>query len=87
MRPYKNLVLSDKEIIRKFQETVDEHDLLWHRDAETRLIKSVHDTDWLIQLDNCLPVSLNQEVYIERECWHRLIKGTGELVLLIKIIN
>jgi hypothetical protein len=36
-----------------------------------------------IQLDNKLPTSLNESIFIERHEWHRVIKGTGTLKLKI----
>jgi hypothetical protein len=82
MKPY-----IDNNKIRIFEDTVDESELIWHRDEEDRIIESVENTDWQIQLDNELPKSLNREVYIKKEKWHRLIKGNGLLTLKINKIK
>ena len=82
MRPY-----IDNNKIRIFEDTIDESELIWHRDEEDRIIESVEDTDWQVQLDNELPKSLNREVYIKKEEWHRLIKGNGSLTLKINKIK
>ena len=45
---------------------------------------AVHDTDWKFQFDNDLPVDLsNKKLFIPKETYHRLIKGTGDLTLKI----
>lgn len=58
---------------------------MWHRDKEDREIEVIGQTDWKIQLDNELPVSLsNNYIFIPKYKWHRLIKGTtGTLTLKI----
>jgi hypothetical protein len=44
----------------------------------------MHDTDWKFQYDNDLPVDLsNKKLFIPKETYHRLIKGTGDLTLKI----
>jgi len=75
--------------IRTFSEKVDDGELTWHRDREDRLVTSLHETDWLVQIDNELPKSLSesQEVFIPKGVYHRLIKGTGELKVKVKLLN
>lgn len=82
--PYTDLASSKTEVFRKFSQEIDPTELLWHRDDETREIISENSTDWMIQLDNALPVSLNNTITIPRHEWHRLIKGSGDLILKIK---
>jgi hypothetical protein len=74
------------EIYRTFKYDVDSEDLVWHRDKEDRIVKSIESTDWMVQLDNELPKNINSEIFIPKEVWHRLIKGTGDLNLIIKVI-
>jgi len=38
VRPYKDLEVTDQNIIREFDENIDPIELLWHRDDEGRLI-------------------------------------------------
>ena len=83
-KPYTNIEESNKKIIREFLETTDSEELIWHRDKEDRLVKSIGNTDWLIQLDNELPKSLNEATFIPEGMFHRVIKGTGKLVVEIK---
>lgn len=83
MNPYKDLEVTDFYIIREFSEDIDPIELMWHRDDEDRTVEIIGETDWKIQLDNCLPTSLNQPIFIPRHQWHRVIKGTGNLKIKI----
>jgi hypothetical protein len=56
---------------------------MWHRDDENRTIEIIGETNWKIQLDDQLPTSLNQPIFIPKYKWHRAIKGTGTLKLKI----
>tara|TARA_B100001564_G_scaffold308497_1_gene279010 strand:- start:323 stop:586 length:264 start_codon:yes stop_codon:yes gene_type:complete len=80
--PYKEHIEGNANI-RKFSSDVDEMELVWHRDREDRLIKSTHDTDWKFQFDNEIPESLNNEIFIKKGEWHRVIKGSGDLILKV----
>jgi hypothetical protein len=82
-KPYKDLKVTDKYIIREFNKNIDPIELMWHRDNEKRIIETVGKTDWKIQLDNQLPKSLNEQIVIPKHEWHRVIKGTGTLTLKI----
>ena len=78
----------ENTFFRDFSHHTDSGDLHWHRDREDRIIESLQITDWKVQIDNELPTSLNQKVFIPRGVWHRLIKGNGDLrIKLIKIVN
>jgi hypothetical protein len=81
--PYIDIEVTDKYIIREFNENIDPIELLWHRDNEHRTLEILGKTDWKIQLDNKLPTSLNESIYIPKYKWHRVIKGTGTLKLKI----
>ena len=83
MRPYIDLEVTDKYIIREFSENIDPIELLWHRDDENRTVEIIGETDWKLQLDNQLPTSINEPIFIPRHEWHRVIKGTGTLKLKI----
>ncbi len=83
MKPYKDLEVADKYILREFSQNIDPIELMWHRDDEDRLVEIVGETDWKLQLDNKLPTSMNQPIFIPRHEWHRVIKGTGNLTLKI----
>jgi hypothetical protein len=83
MRPYIDLETTDSYILREFNENIDPIELLWHRDDENRTVEIVGQTDWKLQLDNQLPTSINQPIFIPKHEWHRVIKGTGNLKLKI----
>jgi len=82
-RPY-----SEKQengyIIREFLENTPSFEFVWHRDKEDRIVQATHDTDWQFQLDNDIPRTLQKnKLFIPKETYHRLIKGTGDLTLKI----
>ena len=59
---------------------------IWHRDKRTRDIEVVSGDGWHLQMDNKLPEELREgKTYrIPKMEYHRVIKGTNELVLKIK---
>jgi len=85
MKPYTDIEVTDSYIIREFSENIDPIELLWHRDNENRTVEIIGKTDWKLQLDNQLPTSMNQPIFIPRHEWHRVIKGTGTLKLKIHL--
>jgi hypothetical protein len=82
-KPYTDLEITDQYILREFSQDIDPIELMWHRDDEDRLVEIVGKTDWQLQLDNQLPTSMNQPIFIPKHEWHRVIKGTGTLKLKI----
>ena len=82
-KPYIDLEVTDEYILRQFNENIDPIELLWHRDDEDRVVEIIGETDWMLQLDNSLPTSLQERIFIPRHQWHRVIKGTGVLTLKI----
>ena len=85
MLPFQETKLSDNEFIRVFRQDTDSGDFMWHRDHENRIIESIGETDWMIQIDNELPKQISGEVFIPMGIYHRLIKGTNDLkIKLIK---
>jgi hypothetical protein len=87
MNPYTNIEVTQEYIIREFDDSIDIVELMWHRDNEDRLIEALHDTDWLIQIDNELPITLNKPIFIPRHQYHRVIKGNGKLRVKINKLN
>ena len=84
--PFQETKISDNTFIREFSQDTDSGEFMWHRDFESRIIESIGDTDWGIQLDNQLPIKIEGEVFIPMGVYHRLIKGTGDLkIKLIKL--
>lgn len=87
MNPYTNIEVTQEYIIREFDDATDIIELMWHRDNEDRLVEALHDTDWLIQIDNELPTTLNKPIFIPRHQYHRVIKGNGKLRVKINKLN
>jgi hypothetical protein len=86
--PFQETKISDNTFIREFSQDTDSGEMTWHRDRESRIIESIGDTDWLIQIDNELPKKIEGEVFIPMGAYHRLIKGTGDLkIKLKKLLN
>ena len=88
MLPFQETKISDNTFIREFSQNTDSGEFMWHRDYEDRIIKSIEQTDWKIQIDNELPKVIEGEVFIPMGSYHRLIKGTGDLKInLTKLAN
>ena len=66
-------------IHRKFTQDIDEEELVWHRDRNDREVQVVGQTDWMFQLEDEIPQVLKDVIFIPKDTYHRLIKGTGEL--------
>lgn len=83
--PYQE-VLSTGIKTRTFFESVDENELVWHRDQKNRCVKVIESNNWKLQMDNELPINLekNKVYYIRAMQYHRIIKGNGNLILEIK---
>ena len=70
--------------VRTFLQEVDEFELVWHRDREDRIVTTLSETDWKFQFENELPIKIEGEIYIPKNKFHRLIKGTGDIKLRVK---
>jgi len=84
MLPFQETKLNNNEFIREFKQDTDSGDFTWHRDRESRIIESIGETDWMIQIDNELPKQIRGEVFIPMDIYHRIIKGTGDLKIKLK---
>ena len=91
--PFEEELLEENEnyilVRRKFSKDLDSNKLVWHRDKEDRYVQAIHDTDWKFQLDNELPQKITKnKLFIPKETYHRLIKGSGNLsVKIFKLWN
>ena len=81
--PFKETLVGNNQYIREFNTDVDIHELEWHIDKEDRIVEVVENSGWEIQLDNQLPKLLNDKLFIPKETYHRVIKGTGKLIVKI----
>jgi len=88
MLPFQETKLSDNTFIREFSQDTDSGEFAWHRDYENRIVESICETDWLIQLDDELPKKIEGKIFIPVGVHHRLIKGTGDLKInLTKLVK
>jgi len=83
LTPYKETSLGDNQYIREFSSDVDDRELEWHLDREDRIVEVIENNDWKFQLDNNLPQLLKETIFIPKETYHRVIKGTGNLKVRI----
>jgi hypothetical protein len=85
MPPYRERKLTDGRILREFSQDVSNHELEWHMDRNDREVVVVEGRGWKLQLESGLPFDLTPgETYsIPRESWHRVVKGSSPLRILI----
>jgi hypothetical protein len=81
--PFKEIIEDDISI-RRFSNDIEPELLVWHRDQEDRIIEATHNTNWMFQKDNQLPIKFDKKIFIKKMVWHRIIKGDGDLELKIK---
>lgn len=78
--------------LRYFVRTFDEHingdELIWHRDKKSRRITVLQGMGWQLQKENKLPeyIEMGKSYFIMKMEYHRLIKGSNNLVLRIEEI-
>lgn len=89
--PFRETIIKtevNSEIVtRSFNFDIDTDELKWHWDDEDRIIYPVHETDWMFQLDNRLPENINSAIKIPKGIWHRLIKGSNDLTIIVEKIK
>jgi hypothetical protein len=81
--PFIEKSVGNNQYIREFSSDVDTHELEWHIDREDRTIEVIENNNWHFQLDNNLPQLLKETIFIPKETYHRVIKGTGNLKVRI----
>jgi hypothetical protein len=76
----------DGKILRTFSSEVNEDELKWHYDLKDRKIQIIKGDNWELQMDKELPEKLTplKEYFIPKGVYHRVIKGQGDLVVLIE---
>ncbi len=84
VKPYIEKKIGANIYERLFESSLEHDDLLWHFDEEDRIIECNTSTDWQFQFDNKFPEIINDSIFIPKGMYHRLIKGTGDLTLIIK---
>ncbi len=86
-KPYTDLEITDKYVIREFSQNIDPIELMWHRDNEDRTVEVLEaGKGWKFQYDERLPLEFKQgvRIFIHKHDWHRVIKGKGNLILKIE---
>ena len=60
-------------------------DYVWHRDRRDRKVVPTKSDGWYIQFDNEMPIEMEEgkEIFIEKDTYHRVIKGKGNVELQI----
>lgn len=81
--PFTEKSVGNNQYIREFSSDVDTHELEWHIDREDRTVEVIENNNWHFQLDNNLPQLLKETIFIPKETYHRVIKGTGNLKVRI----
>jgi len=81
-KPYSEEI-NEVGLVRTFSKDIDSNELEWHRDKEDRIIIPISENDWTIQYDGELPLrlSINEEFFIPKNSFHRVIKGSTDLVV------
>jgi hypothetical protein len=85
-KPYEDLTITENEWIRIFDPKADSEEYVWHRDRNDREVTILFGDGWGFQYDNEMPIAINRhdELFIGQMTYHRLIRGTTPLILLIK---
>jgi hypothetical protein len=84
--PFSEKKVGNKLFLREFREDVDSEELVWHQDQEDRRVKVIESNGWKLQMDDELPILLEEgTIYsIPAYEFHRIIKGEGALKVLVE---
>jgi hypothetical protein len=83
--PFKQTI-KDGIKTRVFDKNIDDQELQWHRDERDRIVEVVKGSGWKFQMDDDLPITLKKgdRFTIPSEIYHRVIRGSGDLIIKIK---
>ena len=86
MKPYQEVIDEDNSRLREFKIDTDNHELVWHKDEKDRYVTILEGEGWQFQKDNELPLLLKTGdiIFIPKETYHRIIKGSSNLLINIK---
>ena len=86
MPPYSQSRISDGRMVRTFSSSIPSEELEWHMDRRDRHVRVIEGSGWKLQLEGNLPVRMDigRTYFIPKESWHRVIKGSGDLMIEIK---
>lgn len=82
VNPYK-----DNGNKRVFLFTVNDEELIWHRDKEDRIITVINGKGWSFQFDNQMPIELTEGSIVEIPAmvFHRIFKNSSATDLHLTI--
>ena len=85
-RPYLERRLNENTMIREFRGDVPSEELEWHMDRRDRTVSVLSGAGWKLQLESGLPFHMKpgSQYKIPRESWHRILKGSDNLVIMIR---
>lgn len=85
-KPYNQKNLNNEVFLRTFSKDVLSEELVWHRDANDRIVEVLEGENWEIQFENKLPQSLKvgEEYVIPAYTYHRIKRGTTDLKIKIQ---
>ena len=85
MKPYQEVINKDNSRLREFKIDTDNHELVWHKDEKDRYVTILEGEEWQFQKDNELPLILQKGdiIFIPKETYHRIIKGSSNLLISI----
>jgi hypothetical protein len=84
-QPFEQYIKEDR-LVRVFTPEVLVDELKWHQDLKDRVVTVIEDGGWEFQMENFLPnkLSAGQKIEIPKFAWHRVLKGTGNLIVEIE---
>ena len=84
--PFEQIRVAENSFIRKFSSHLESEELYWHKDKRDRVIEVISGSGWMYQEENKLPVELfpGHVFSIKKETWHRVIRGSDDLSILIR---
>jgi len=84
--PFSEKKVGNRLFLREFKGDVNSEELIWHQDREDRAITVVEANGWKLQMDNELPILLEEGATYNIPAYefHRVIKGKGTLKVLVE---
>jgi hypothetical protein len=85
-KPYIDKKTNDESYERLFKHDVNDDEMVWHRDHESREIEILEGVGWMLQCDNQLPFELRigDKLCIPKMEYHRIYRiGSSDLKIKI----
>ena len=84
--PFSQEQIDESTFIREFSQNINSEELIWHMDRKDRTVTILESNGWEFQTDNELPKILKEGdvLFIPKYTYHRVIKGSGKLIVEIK---